>query len=367
MPSSSRRPARPLAWMIVGAACLVVGTLIVTGVSAAAGRPSPAATHVSAAPIAHVPRATSGRIAAPGQCTLHYVGPDIRVAPGQQLIGTLYDRLPIPQRSGEVFAGWYRTAAGAASIDQLDRVNGGQVVACPSGSQTLYGGWMTSAAVAAEKVGVPILMYHQFTQNPAGQSGPLKANYDYIGAFQENIAYLSQKRFYFPTWDELNAFIDGKLYLPHRSVIVTDDDADPTWETMGVPIVTKYKVLTTSFVITRYRQAPSPSVYVLQRSHTNDMHSAGANGKGKMVNFTVPQIVADLNTSVQILGGAREVLAYPFGHFDATAEEGLREAGFELAVTTEHGYVHAGAAKLELPRMRVSYGMSQQQFVDIVG
>jgi len=353
--------------MVVGAACVVVGILIVAGVSAATGGGSPTAGHLTGAPIAHVPRAATASPAEPDQCIVHFAGLDIGVAPQQQLIGSRYDQLPIPERSGDVFTGWYRTAADAASVDQVDRVNGAQVVACPSGSETLYGGWMTAAAVAAQKVGVPILMYHQFTQNPAGQTGPLKANYDYIGAFQENIAYLARSKFYLPTWDELNAFIDGRLYLPHRSVIVTDDDADPTWEAMGVPIVTKYKVLTTSFVITRYRQAPSPSVYVLQRSHTNDMHSAGVNGKSKMVNFTLPQIVADLDTSVRILGGAREVLAYPMGNFDATAEEGLREAGFEMAVTTEHGYVHAGASKLELPRMRVSYGMTQQQFIDTVG
>jgi hypothetical protein len=351
--------------MIVGAACLLVGTLIVTGVSAATG--GPVATHVTAAPIAHVPHATSASPPAPDRCIVQFAGRDIHVSPQQQLIGSLYDRLPIPARGGEVFTGWYRTAADAASVDQVDRVNGAQVVACPSGSETLYGGWMTPTAVAAQKVGVPILMYHQFTQNPAGQSGPRKANYDYIGAFQENIAYLSQEKFYLPTWDELSAFIDGKLYLPHRSVIVTDDDADPTWETMGVPIVTKYKVLTTSFVITRYRQAPSPSVYVIQRSHTNDMHSAGADGKSRLADSTVPQIVADLDASVRILGGAREVLAYPMGNFNATAEQGLREAGFEMAVTTEHGYVTAGATKLQLPRMRVAYGMTQRQFVEMVG
>jgi hypothetical protein len=226
---------------------------------------------------------------------------------------------------------------------------------------------MTAAAVAAQNVRVPILMYHQFTTKPQGETGWLKANFDYIGDFEQNIAYLSEQRFYLPTWDEMNAFIDGKLYLPHRSVVVTDDDADPTWETLAVPIVTKYKVLTTSFVITKYRHDPSPSVYVLQRSHTDDMHSAGANGKGKMVNFTVPQIVADLDTSVQVLGGVKEVLAYPFGHFNATAEQGLRDVGFWMAVTTQPGYVHAGSTKLELPRERMSYGMTMAQFKNIVG
>jgi hypothetical protein len=365
MPTPSRRPARPLAWMIVGAACLVVGTLIVTGVSAVLGVHPPTATRVAAAPIAQAKVAT--KVAPAASCTVRFTGDGITQAAERQRIGELYAGLPIPERSGEVFTGWYRTAADAASVNRLARVNGAQVVACASGSETLYGGWMTSAAFAAEKVGVPILMYHQLTQNPAGQGGPLTANYDYLGAFEENIAYLSQKRFYLPTWDELTAFIDGRLYLPHRSAIVTDDDAAPSWETLGVPIVTKYRMLTTSFVITKYRHAPSPSVYVIQRSHTNDMHSEAVDGKSRMLDATLPQVVADLNTSVRVLGGAREVFAYPLGDFDATAEEGLHEAGFEMAVTTQPGFVQPGAKKLELPRMRMSYGMTQQQFIDIVG
>lgn len=367
MPTSSRRP-RPFAWILVGAAGLVVAGLVATGVVAAIGGGHPAA---AAAPTpkaaAHLPALPSLAPATAASCRVSFAGQGITAAPQQQTIGALYAGLPIPERPDEVFAGWYPTSADATSLVASTRVNGAQVVTCASGAETLYGGWMTRAALAAANVRVPILMYHQFTTKPEGEKGWLKANFDYIGDFENNMAYLSSQKFYLPTWDELNAFIDGKLYLPHRSAIVTDDDADPTWEDLAVPIVTKYKVLTTSFVITKYRQAPSPSVYVLQRSHTNDMHSAGANGKGKMVNFTVPQIVADLDTSVQILGGVKEVLAYPFGHYNATAEEGLREAGFQMAVTTQGGYVHAGSTKLELPRERMSYGMTMTQFKDIVG
>ena len=51
-------------------------------------------------------------------------------------------------------------------------------------------------------------------------------------------------------------FIDGRLFLPNHSVIVTDDDADQTWFELAAPIVDKYKVLTTSFMITVYRRMP---------------------------------------------------------------------------------------------------------------
>jgi uncharacterized repeat protein (TIGR02543 family) len=369
MPTRLRRHVRPFVWITITAAAVAIVALAVTGITAAIGGLGSGTHQVTAFPAAHRPSppATTRTPVRPPTCEVRFMGTGIHTPPEHQQIGALYAGLPIPTRRGDVFAGWYRTAADAASVTQTARVNGAQVVDCPSGSETLDGAWMTAAAVAAEKVRVPVLMYHQFTTKPEGEHNWLKANFDYIGAFEQNMAYLARKQFYFPTWDEMNAFIDGRLYLPHRSVVVTDDDADPTWENLAVPIVTKYKILATSFVITKYRHAPAPSVYVLQRSHTNDMHSAGADGKGKMVNYTLPQIVADLTTSVQVLGGVKEAFAYPFGQYNATAEEGLRHVGFWMAFTTRPGDVHAGSTKLQLPRERMSYGMTMQQFIDVVG
>lgn len=367
MPTSSRRP-RPIPVILVGAAAAVVVGLVVTGVASALGAPrSAAAVQPTAQPADHQP-ALPSMSPLPIICDISFTGTGIATAPLEQTMGKLYSSLPIPTRQGEVFAGWYRSASDATALRTAARVNGAQVVDCPaSHAVTLHGAWMTAAAVAKEKVRVPILMYHQFTTKPAGEAGPLKANDVYIGDFEADMAYVSAQKLYLPTWDELSAFIDGRLYLPHQSVVITDDDADPTWESLAVPIVEKYKVLTTSFVITKDRQAPSPSIYVLQRSQTNDMHSADANGKGKMVNSTVPQIVADLDASATVLEGVKQVLAYPFGQFDATAVEGVRQAGFELAVTTNPGDVQAGSPKLELPRERVSFGMTMAEFRAIVG
>ena len=129
----------------------------------------------------------------------------------------------------------------------------------------------------------------------------------------------------------------------------------------------KYKILTTSFTITTAYPGPPPNPYVIQRSHTHDMHRAGADGKGRIASASLNDIVADMNASVEILGGVREVMAYPYGHYSDTAKEGLRLAGFEMARTIEPGYVRAGADKLALPTQRINYGMGLDAFVAIVG
>lgn len=302
----------------------------------------------------------------PTTCAVSFEGADLDVAPILQHEGQLYAGLPIPAREGSVFAGWYASPAGAESLDIADRVNGSELVACEERERTLYGAWTTPEANAAEDAQIPILMYHQFTSKPEGESGWLRLNYAYIGDFEQQMAYIADQGFYLPTWDELSAFIDGRLFLPSHSVIVTDDDADDTWYQLAVPVVDAHHVLTTSFMITRDRRDLHPSPYVIIRSHTEDMHRAGANGQGRMVNESAEVIAADLEASAAYIG-AKEVIAYPFGHYNDTAKAGVAAAGFELARTIDYGYVHIGTDKLALPVIRMNYGMTVNDLARQIG
>lgn len=303
----------------------------------------------------------------PAACAVSFAGDGIDAPPVLETGGTLYAHLPIPQRDGAVFAGWYPTPEDAAAVPIPQRVNGADLVACDDRQRTLYGAWKTPDEVAAEDAGIPILMYHQFTTKPEGEDDWLRLNYAYVGDWEAHMAYIAEQQFYLPTWIELDAFIDGRLWLPDHSVIVTDDDADHTWQELALPIADRYGVLTTSFDITGDGGVQPPSRYVLQRSHTHDMHSAGENGQGRMVNWTPEEIAADLEQSAALLGGVKEVVAYPFGHYDDRTKEGVAMAGFALGRTIEQGYVHAGADKLALPCVRINYGMTVDDLRDLIG
>ncbi|MFT3798024.1 xylanase [Microbacterium sp.] len=308
----------------------------------------------------------------PAACAVSFTIDGATVDPQLQHTDRLYDRLPIPRADGRVFAGWYTDAATAAAAsadptanagNPATRINGSDLVACTDREAMLYGAWTAPDVVQATAARIPILMYHQFTDKPGGEDGWLRGNYAYIEDYRAQMQYIKDSAFYLPTWDELDAFIDGALYLPDHSVIVTDDDADPTWLTMASPINEQLQLMATSFDITGDGAAPQ-NRFILPRSHTHGMHGAGANGKGLMVNLTPEEIAADMNASVEQLKtvgvsdiDAREVMAYPFGHNDERSHEGLRQAGFVLARTIEQGYVHVGSDKLTLPCIRINYGM----------
>ncbi|MCR2826503.1 polysaccharide deacetylase family protein [Microbacterium sp. zg.Y909] len=362
--------------LLVAASVIAVVTVVAIALTLprtadANGPAKPAAETPTAAPTPAPPPLTPAEQLLAGTddanaCALTFSIDGVEVDPVLVSQGALYGALPIPRRDDAVFAGWYPTATDAAAYTTAARVNGALLATCADRQQTLYGSWMTHERVAAEDAAIPILMYHQFTTNPEGEDDWLRLNYAYIGDFEAHMDYLAKGGFYLPTWDELSAFIDGALFLPERSVIITDDDAHHTWLELAAPVVEARGLLATSFVITKFRSEPAPNPYVLQRSHTHDMHEAGADGQGRIVNWSPEQIAADMAASAQILGAA-EVVAYPFGHYNDTAKEGLRLAGFEMARTIEHGYVRAGTDKLALPCIRINYGMTVDDLRRLVG
>ena len=346
----------------------VIGVRALTGTTETKDGPGPATpASPSATPTPSSPAdALLAGTKDPNACAVSFEGEGISLDPMLQTQGTLYTGLPIPTRPGSVFAGWYATAADAAAFTPTARINGSKLASCTDRQITLHGSWMPPQQNTAAGTKVPILMYHQFTTKPEGEDNWLRGNYAYIGDFEAHMKHIADGKFYLPTWDELNAFIDGTLYIPPKSVIITDDDADQTWLDLAVPVVTKNQLLTTSFVITNARQAPSPSPYVIQRSHTDSMHEAGENGKGRMVNWSADQIAADLEKSASILG-AKEVVAYPYGHYNATTKEGVTKAGFLLGRTIDWGYVTPGTDKLALPVIRINYGDTLDSLISDIG
>ncbi len=328
--------------------------------SSASTTPTPSPT-----PLTPAQQLLAAHTDVPGACAVSFSLEAATIDPQLQVHDRLFDHLPIPRVAGRVFAGWYPDAATAAAAsadpaahagNPATRVNGSDMVSCPSHQITLFGAWTTSDAVAAAKARVPILMYHQFTTKAGGEEGWLRGNYSYLEDYRAQMQYIKDHAFYLPTWDELSAFIDGALYLPDHAVIITDDDADPSWLTLASPINEQLQLMATSFVITG-SGVPAQNRYVLPRSHTHNMHQAGANGKGQMVNLSAAEIAADMNASAAALGGVKEVMAYPYGHNNETSREGLRQAGFEMARTIAQGYVSVGSDKLTLPCVRINYGM----------
>ena len=215
------------------------------------------------------------------------------------------------------------------------------------------------------KNGLPVLMYHFFYDNE--KYFKEDNNWLNIKDFEAQLKYLTENDFYFPTWDEVNQYMDKKIKLPSKSVVLTVDDGDNSFFDLAVPVMQKYKVPATSFVVTDWYgyKYDAELQYVVWESHSASMHAAGANGKGKMVNLSYDEIVKDLKNSSEVLGGAN-IFCYPFGHYNDTAIKALKDTNYLMAFTVEGGRIKPGMNKYVLPRVRVTDGNSMNYYINSV-
>lgn len=218
--------------------------------------------------------------------------------------------------------------------------------------------------------GLAVCMYHYvYDENDPPEN--LNANYIEVKDLEEQLLYLIENHYYFPTWEEVRQYVDGELLLPEKSIVLSFDDGAKSFLKVGAPLFDKYQIPVTSFLITskdgENKVAAYETKYLQFQSHTHNMHRAGGNiGHGGI--FPVmphDEAVADLKESIRICGNG-EALAYPYGDYNDSCVRAVQEAGFLCAFTTEYGRVFPGDDPYLLPRIRISLGQSLESFIAAV-
>ncbi len=219
--------------------------------------------------------------------------------------------------------------------------------------------------------GIPVLMYHYFYDEKKPPKGKtLNANYIEIKDLENQLKYLKENGFYFPSWQELYEYAQGKIDLPNKSVVLTSDDGAKSFFTYAVPLANKYQVPITSFFIASRKQEIEKykSDYVHFESHTYDMHHAGCQGGRGGIFWCIDEKkgIADLKKAISIVG-SDYALAYPYGDVNENIKNITKKAGVKMAFTIKNGRVKPGMDLLELPRVRISKGTSLESFKKMVG
>ena len=148
--------------------------------------------------------------------------------------------------------------------------------------------------------------------------------------FDTHMGYLAKNNYLTLTMEELEMFLDKKINIPMKSVVITLDDGNLAQN--AIEILDKYKLYATYFIITgKYDTYKLKTDYVDFESHTDDMHHnwkcPGGNQGGQILCESEENILKDLKTSQEKLGGAK-YLSYPFFDFNDRAIRLLKKAGF---------------------------------------
>lgn len=214
------------------------------------------------------------------------------------------------------------------------------------------GGW--------DEDGISVFMYHDVydaANPPEGASSD--QNLISTTLLDQQLSWLNENGYYFPSWAEVRAYIEGGHSLPAKSVVLTFDDGSEGFLTYAIPLLESHKIPATSFVICSDADIQGKlnyaSPYVDFQSHSYDLHRAGTSGKGhagRIYDLTSDEVAKDLEQSADVLKTS-DAFAYPFGDVSDAAPSGVEQAGFLLAFTTQYGQVHPGDDPMQLKRMRI--------------
>lgn len=216
-----------------------------------------------------------------------------------------------------------------------------------------------------------VLMYHYFYDKSKGETAK-NSNWMEISNFEEQLKYLKENDYYYPTWQEVADFVDGKIDLPEKSVVITMDDGNKSVYDLAIPLLDEYDIPATAFIITKNFDSTYIEKYknstIDFESHTNNMHRAGGTiGHGGIFTaLSLEEGLADLKESIEKLGGNAGALAYPYGDCTERTKQAAEQAGFKVAFTTVNKKVKPGMDKYELPRVRMYKEITLKGFANSI-
>lgn len=234
----------------------------------------------------------------------------------------------------------------------------------------------------AEKV--PVLMYHyvvpkQYNKEPDNNS---MIN---LESFEAGMKYLHDAGYYTATLSELEDYVHGLIQLPENSVVITFDDGYENNYIYAYPVLKKYGLKASLFVIgSRVQEKtstdfdPTKSSYLSQEqldaasdvfdyySHTYDLHKKEETFCGKKLALThdAAKLQADIAT-MKGLGYTSPYFAYPFGSYDDKMIYYLKENGYRMAFTVRQGFVRPSDSPLTLNRLTVTSNTNLERLLQL--
>ena len=267
-------------------------------------------------------------------------------------------------------------AAGTES-DEMDDLNGTSAAptAKPSPSPLILAELSQKKALvpSAPVTYVPILYYHYIRINPNPQDRVGFGLSTPPAVFRAQMQYLADHGYHVISLHAAVVAIKNHSGLPSRPVVLTFDDGYADFFTAAVPILQSHGFTATSFVIsgrmgrsgymTPSQVVAADSMGFTIGAHTVD-HVALAAQLPARATWEMKQSKLTLEG---LLGHPVADFAYPYGSFNAYDIAQAKSLGFETAVSTMSGSLHAAGQLFLLSRIRIGGGLPLGYFSSIVG
>lgn len=210
---------------------------------------------------------------------------------------------------------------------------------------------------------IPILMYHyvEYVQDKNDKERQLLNVTPNI--FERQLQTLITDGYTFITAKELGDVLDGIMQVPAKPIILTFDDGHWDLDTNVIPILKKYHIKATAYIVPGFVGTNTDSLTSLELQDVIDsgLVDVGAHTvhhislKGK----SVAQAKYEIGTSRSMLEQKYHIhvysFAYPYGAFDQNTVDFVKQAGFTTAASTIAGNEQSSQNRFFLFRVRPGY------------
>lgn len=204
---------------------------------------------------------------------------------------------------------------------------------------------------------VPILMYHKIDRVESLKSG-LSVSPE---AFEKQMSFLFRNKYNVVSLRKFLGLAVGKRAIPKNTIVITFDDGYENNYTEAFPILKKYNLPATIFIITDFIGNPgymnreqlkelSDSGIITIASHTVHhpvLTKIGAAEAKKEIKESKAMLE-------ELLARPIELFSYPLGAFDAGVRQEVMSVGYLGAVATNPGKNYPNNDIYALKRMRIS-------------
>jgi peptidoglycan/xylan/chitin deacetylase (PgdA/CDA1 family) len=223
---------------------------------------------------------------------------------------------------------------------------------------------------------VPILMYHYISVPPPNAD---KYRLDLSVTpknFEAQLKYLAENGFTTISLYELHAYLSSGRPLPPKPVVLTFDDGYIDNYTEAFPLLKKYRMTGTFFVVSEFASSTNPAY--MRWHHIKEMSDAGMSIESHSRAHTdlrtrrgdfqglVWDTLPVLDQIEKVTGKRPRFFCYPFGKYDGAVIRMLKSEFMLGAVTTDYGKTHTLANAFTWDRVRIHGSTSVAGFAELV-
>ncbi|HEY5575854.1 MAG TPA: polysaccharide deacetylase family protein [Clostridiaceae bacterium] len=211
--------------------------------------------------------------------------------------------------------------------------------------------------------GVPVLMYHSIAVE---KGNPIRMP---VEQFDKEMKYIKDQGYTTLTLKELYDYFENKVPIPDKSIVITLDDGYEDNYTAAFPVLKKYGLKATVFMVTTTIDV-NPNC--LTSAQLKEMDKAGIEIESHTVthrdldSLSYDEQLAELKDSKaaleKLLGRSVDYVAYPTGKYNDDTIKAVTAAGYKMAFTTNGRWSDKSDGILTLDRVYISTFHSMDVF-----